>query len=183
MKYLVFRPYSCGNKCLYMKTGLSAKYSLGERKNQLEHLGTGGKWSSFKLSIYCNHRNYKITIKASHKRGFFYCSFSQHLNFMTETIKMGIFLLSMYCSVKLPLSEKIIKEKSEVWGNRSPWYQELALSRGRLRKSVPCRGSCAGRTQNTAAEVPKWPMKLVGLKAAYDKWGQCNTPYRWEHNI
>lgn len=173
MKYLVFRPYSCGNKCLYMKTRLSARYSLGEGRNQLEHLGTGGKWSFFKLSIYCNHRNYKITIKASHKRGFFYCSFGQHLNFMTETIKMGIFLLSMYRSVKLPLPEKIIKEKSEVPRNRSPWYQELALSRGRLRKSVPtqmelCREnikhSCrSAQMANEAggAEGCIWQMRAV----------------------
>ena len=45
----------------------------------------------------------------------------------------------------------------------------MALSRGRLRKSVPTQMELCEESTNTAAGVPKWAMKLVGLKAAYDK--------------
>lgn len=148
-------------------------------------MGATCRQISCKLSTYCEHRSHKITIKASNKRGFFVAQlwpFGQHLNSMTETIKIGIFFLWVYCSVKLPLPEKIIKGKSEAPSNSSPWYQELALSRGGLRKRVPIQMELSGESTSTATEVPKWAVKLVGLKSAYDKWRQCNTPYSWEHD-
>lgn len=40
---------------------------------------------------------------------------------------------------------------------------------------IPTQKEVCGQSTNTAAEVPKWAMKLVGLKATNDKCGQQNT--------
>lgn len=120
-------------------------------------------------TIYCNHRNYKPLSRLAVRSLVFFITylwpFGQHLIFITKTIKMVFFFsFSVYCSVKLALSEKIIKGKSKyqaldhcdtrswLWGDAGSGW------------AFPLRRRCVGRAQTQQQKSPSGPWSWWGWR-------------------